>query len=76
MPTWVIQRFEALAMCDGRDISDGDEPVFVNSFTNDNDFSAVLHENGITGVVQDNYGQDDDNDDGNRNTNDGPDYPP
>ena len=31
MPTWVIQRADALAMRDGRDLYDGNELMFVDS---------------------------------------------
>ena len=76
MPTWVIQRVEALAMCDGRDISDGNEPLFIEHFTNENYFSASLHQGGIAGVSQDRDKQDDDNDDDDRNTNEDLNEPP
>ena len=75
MPTWVIQRVESLAMHDGQDLSGGDKPLFVDRFSNENDFASALHEGGITGVVQDNDEQDNDNDDGNINTDEYPDDP-
>ena len=48
IPTWVIQHVEARAMFDGWDLADGNEPIFINRFTKNNDFAAVLHEGGIT----------------------------
>ena len=75
MPIWVIQHVEARAMCDGWDIADGNEPMFINRFTNKNDFAAALHEGGITGVAQDNDDEEYDNDNDNSNTNEYPDDP-
>ena len=60
MPTWVIQRVEALAVSNGGDLDDGDGPLFVDRFSNKNDFTAALQEGGIAGVAQDNDGKDDD----------------
>ena len=62
MPTWVIQCVEALAVRDGRDISDGNEPLLVDHFSNENDFAADLHGGGIIGVAQDDYEKDGDKD--------------
>ena len=62
IPTWVIQHVEARAMCDGWDLADGNEPMFIDHFTNKNDFSAALHEGGIAGVAQDGNHKDNDND--------------
>ena len=53
MPTWVIQRVEALAINDVWDLPKGYEPLFVDRFANDNDFAASLHEGGIEIVVYD-----------------------
>ena len=71
MLTWVIQRVEELVMRDGRDISDGNGPLFSDRFDNENDFSTALHEGDIEGVAQNNDDQDNDNgdDDGNMNEN-------
>ena len=52
MPNWVIQRIDTIAVSDRRDISDNNEPMFMDQFDNDIDFSSALHEGGITGVVQ------------------------
>ena len=68
MPTWVIQHVEALAMRDGKYLADGDEPLFIDWFDNDNDFAAALHEGGFAGVAQEDDDQDDDNDNDNSNT--------
>ena len=38
MPTWVIRRIEALATQDRRDLSNGNETLFVDRFSNKNDF--------------------------------------
>ena len=75
MPTWVIKRVEALDMHDAQDLADDDEPLFVERFSNDNDFAAALHESGIVGVVQDDDDKEDDNDNGDRNTDEDPDKP-
>ena len=72
MPTWVIQRVEAIVICYGQDISNRYEPLFIELFFNENDFSAALHEGGITGVVQENNEKDNDNDDDGRNTEENP----
>ena len=53
MTTWVIQRIEALTARDGQDPADGDEPLFIERFSNNNYFDVAFHENGIAGVVQD-----------------------
>ena len=39
-------------MCDGWDLADRSEPIFIDRFTNKNDFSAALLEGGIAGVAQ------------------------
>ena len=62
-------------MCDRWDLADGNEPMFIDRFTNNNDFAAVLHEGGISGVAQDDDDEDDDNYNNNRNTNEYPDDP-
>ena len=62
MPAWVIQSAKSLAACDVKDLASGYEPLFIDRFANKNYFSGVLHEGGITGVEQDNYDQDDDDD--------------
>ena len=54
-------------MHNGRDIADGNEPLFVDRFSNENDFTDALHEGSIEGVAQDDDDQDSDNDDANRN---------
>ena len=36
MPTWAIQHVEALTACNGRDLADGNESLFLASFTKDN----------------------------------------
>ena len=51
--TWVIQIIEYLAACNRTDLDDGDEPLFVERFSKQNDLSAALHQGSITGVVQD-----------------------
>ena len=43
MPNWVIQRVEALAIRNGHDLANGDEPLFVDRFSNENYFAAALH---------------------------------
>ena len=40
-------------MHDRQDLSDGDEPLSVDRFADENDFSAALHEGGIARVAQD-----------------------
>ena len=65
MPTWVTQHVEAIAINGGRDIAKDDEPLFVDRFSNNNDFSVALHEGGIKGVAQD---DDDQNGNADRNT--------
>ena len=52
MPTLVIQRIESLAARDGQDVADGNEPLFIERFSNKNYFGAAFHDNGIAGVVQ------------------------
>ena len=76
MPTWVIQYVGALTMKGRRDLSGGDEPLFVDRFTNENDFASALHEGGIAGVAQDDNVQDNDNGDDNANTDEDPDDSP
>ena len=61
MSTWVIQRVEALSMHDGRDLADRNEPMFVDQFSNENDFADSLRDGGIAGVAQDNHKQDNNN---------------
>ena len=63
MATWVVQRVEALTASKGEDLADSYEPLFVDQFSNNNDFAASLHESGIAGVPQDNDYQGDDHDD-------------
>ena len=75
-PNWVIQRGEALAVCDRRDIANNDEPMFVDWFSNKNYFAAALHEGGITGVEQDKNDRDKENDDDDSNTYENPYKPP
>ena len=75
IPTWVIQHVEARAMFDRWDLADGNEPMFINRFTKNNDFAAVLHEGGITWVAQDNHDEYNDNNNDNSNTNEDPDDP-
>ena len=75
MPTWVIQHVAGRAMCDGWDLADGNEPMFIDRFTNKNNFSAALHEGGIAGVAQDDNDKDDDKDNDNSNMNKDPDDP-
>ena len=53
MQTWVVQDIEALTVCDGRYLVDGDEPLFLDWFANDYYLSTTLHEGGISGVAQD-----------------------
>ena len=62
-------------MCDGWDLADGNEPMFIDRFTNNNYFAAGLHEHGITGVAQDNDDKDNDNENDNSNNNEDPDEP-
>ena len=56
-------------MSDGRYLADGDEPLFVDRFADENGFSAALYEGGVAGVLQDNNEQEDYNDDDNSNMN-------
>ena len=63
-------------MRDGRDLSDGDEPLFVDHFANENYFSAALHEGGIAEVAQDKYEQGSNIEDDNINIDKDPDNPP
>ena len=63
MLTWFIQNVEALATRYGWDMDDGDEILFVDRFSKENDFSAALYEGGIERVVQDDK-QDVDDDNG------------
>ena len=65
MSNWVIQHVEAISINGGQDIAKDDEPLFVDRFSNNNDFAAALHEGGIKGVVQD---EDDQNDNSDSNT--------
>ena len=62
MPTWVIQRVEALAINGRQDLAKGDKLLFVGRFSNENDFSAAIHEGVIAGVAQDDndHNKDDD----------------
>ena len=76
MPTWVIKRVKALATNDGQDLANGNELLFVDLFSNDNDFASAPHESGIAGVSQDDDDQDDDNGNGNINTDEDPGDPP
>ena len=69
MPTWVIQKFEALDMCCRWYLANNDEQLFFDRFSNENCFAAALHEDEIAGVVQDNNEQDNDNVYGDRNIN-------
>ena len=73
MPTWVIQSVEALSINDGRDLDKGNEPLFVDHFSNGNYFSAALHEFGTSGVAQD---DDDQNDYDDSNTYENSEEPP
>ena len=50
------------------DLPDGNEPLFIDRFSNENDFSAALHEGGIKGVAQDSGEQEGDNYYDNSNT--------
>ena len=68
----MIQYVGALTMKDRGDLSGGDEPLFVDWFTNENDFASSLHEGGIAGVVQDDNEQDNDNVDDNANIDEDP----
>ena len=52
IPTWVIQRVETLAVCDGWIIAGGNEPLSVDCLAKKNDFSDTLHEGGILVVAQ------------------------
>ena len=72
----MIQYVGALNMKDRQDLSDGDEPLFVDRFPNENDFASALHEGGIAGVAQDNDEQDNDNGDENANMDEDPDDSP
>ena len=63
-------------MRDRWDLADGDEPLFVYRFANENDFAATLHEGGIVVVAQDDDDQDDSNDDDSSNIDEDPDEPP
>ena len=63
-------------MRDRHDIANRYEPLSVDQFANENNFAAALHEVYITGVEQDNDGQEDDNSDSNSNTDEYPDDPP
>ena len=76
MPAWVIQYVGALSMKDRRDLSGGDEPLFFDRFTNENDFSSALHKGGISVVAQDVDEQDNDNGDDNSNMDGDPDDSP
>ena len=76
MPTWFIQRIEALAVREVWDISNGDELLFVNRFANKNDFDVDLHNGGISGVAQDDNEQNNDNYDNATSMNEDQDEPP
>ena len=62
MPTWFIQPVETLSMYDGGGISDGNELLFVDQYSNENGFSATLHEGGIARLAQYDNDQDYNND--------------
>ena len=55
MPTWVILRIEDISAHNRRYMYDSDEPLLVDCFDNENDFTAALHQGGIKGVAQDDY---------------------
>ena len=76
IPTWSIQPVEALSISYGKNLANGDKPLFVDFFANENDFAAALHEGGITGVVKDENDQDENNDDDDSNMDEDPDKPP
>ena len=76
MPKWVIQCVEALVVRDGWYLSDVDELLFLDRFANEHDFSAALHEGGISGVAQDDNKKYGDNDDDDSNTDEYPDNLP
>ena len=63
-------------MRDGRDLADGNKPLFVHRFSNDNGFASALHDGGVVGVTQDNDEKYDGNYDDNSNTDEDPDDPP
>ena len=75
MSAWVIQRVEALSVHDGRDLADSNEPMFVDQFSNEDDFADSLRDGGITGVAQDNHEQDNNNEDFCSNTDEDIDKP-
>ena len=52
MSIWVIQRIEALSVCDRRDLAYGYKSLFVDQFSNENNLATALQEGGITGVSQ------------------------
>ena len=68
MTTWVTQGVDSLDVRNGRDIANGNKPLFVERFDNENDFSATLHEGCIAGVAQEENYKYKDNDDDDRNT--------
>ena len=53
MPKWVIRHIESLTTRDIRYLSNCNESLLVDHFSNKNYFSAALHEGGIAGVMQD-----------------------
>ena len=76
MSIWVIQRIEALYVCNRRDLAYGYKSLFVDQFSNENNLATALQEGGITGVSQYNNDQDNDNNYGNSNIYEDPDNPP
>ena len=75
IPSWVIQCVEALAVSDGRYLADGNEPLLVDQFSNENDFAAALHEGDTIWVAQDKDEKNYVNDDDNNSMDKDPDYP-
>ena len=71
-----MQRVDSLANHNGRYLSDGDELLSVDHFSNKNDFSAALHEGGTAGVAQNNDEQDNDDEYDGGNTDEYLDNPP
>ena len=63
-------------MRDGQDLSDFNEPLFIDRFHKENYFVTAIHEGGIVGLAQDNDEQGGDNDNNNINTNEDPYNPP
>ena len=76
IPSWIIQHVEELTVHNRRNLEDGDEPLFVAQFSNNNDFTTTNHEDGIAGVTQDSNEQDDYNDYEIDNKNEDPDDTP